>query len=191
MLIKRIFSALVNRPPPPRGPDDPPEGVSAESFASRHEISDVSVRGLYVFGAALVVSVLLVMLVVRTGLRRVEAWEERHDTARVGREPGATSLVREPVAATATRGPLLQVEPGVDLQNMLRDQAPGLNEYRWADRPAGTVRLPIERAMDLIAERGLPPVSPGKTMLQLQQERARPEARQGDDRGVLSKPAQP
>ena len=34
--------------------------------------------------------------------------------------------------------------------------------------------------MDLIAERGLPPVSPGKTAVQIQQERALPENRRDD-----------
>ena len=31
-----------------------------------------------------------------------------------------------------------------------------LNNYTWADQKAGKVRIPIERAMELIAERGLP-----------------------------------
>jgi len=31
-----------------------------------------------------------------------------------------------------------------------------LGTYGWVDQKAGTVRLPIERAMDLIANRGLP-----------------------------------
>ena len=31
-----------------------------------------------------------------------------------------------------------------------------LNSYGWVDEKAGMVRIPIERAMDLIAQRGLP-----------------------------------
>jgi len=31
-----------------------------------------------------------------------------------------------------------------------------LNSYGWVDEKAGVVRIPIERAMDLVAERGLP-----------------------------------
>lgn len=31
-----------------------------------------------------------------------------------------------------------------------------LNSYGWVDQPAGVVRIPIERAMELIAQRGLP-----------------------------------
>jgi hypothetical protein len=31
-----------------------------------------------------------------------------------------------------------------------------LDNYSWVDRSKGTVRIPIERAMELIAQRGLP-----------------------------------
>ena len=31
-----------------------------------------------------------------------------------------------------------------------------LNQYGWVDRSQGIVRIPIARAMDLIADRGLP-----------------------------------
>ena len=35
-------------------------------------------------------------------------------------------------------------------------QAKLLSSYGWVDREAGVVRIPIDRAMDLVAERGLP-----------------------------------
>ena len=31
-----------------------------------------------------------------------------------------------------------------------------LNSYGWVDQQAGVVRIPIDRAMDLLAQRGLP-----------------------------------
>ena len=37
------------------------------------------------------------------------------------------------------------------------------------------MRVPIDRAMDLVAERGLPPVSPGLTVEQIQAQRADPQ----------------
>lgn len=53
-----------------------------------------------------------------------------------------------------------------------------LNSYGWIDRNNGIIRIPIERAMDLVAQRGLPTRRPGsqdrsgKTPEQLVQERA-------------------
>ena len=35
-----------------------------------------------------------------------------------------------------------------------------LNSYGWVDEKAGTVSIPIERAMELVAERGLPVLPP-------------------------------
>ena len=74
-------------------------------------------------------------------------------------------LARAPHAA-----PSLQAPPGPNLLALAPDRPsePGnLEEFRameeailhgppaWADRNAGTVRIPIERAMELLLERGL------------------------------------
>jgi hypothetical protein len=41
--------------------------------------------------------------------------------------------------------------------NKIRGREDGLlNSYGWVDEKAGTVRIPIERAMDLLVQRGLP-----------------------------------
>jgi len=52
--------------------------------------------------------------------------------------------------------PQLEVsEPG----DLARDRAAEdklLTTYGWADKPSGTVRIPIERAIDMVAEQGLP-----------------------------------
>ncbi len=53
--------------------------------------------------------------------------------------------------------------------------AADLRGYGWVDRNKGVVSLPIDRAMDLVAQRGLPPVSPGITVEQMQQRRADPQ----------------
>ena len=38
-----------------------------------------------------------------------------------------------------------------------------LDHYTWIDESKGTVRIPIERAMELLAQRGLPVAPPAKT----------------------------
>lgn len=52
-------------------------------------------------------------------------------------------------------GPRLQVHPQADLAAMRAAEHDRLNSYSWADRPNGVVRIPIDRAMSLLAERGL------------------------------------
>jgi hypothetical protein len=43
----------------------------------------------------------------------------------------------------------------VDLQNYRDGQREQLESYGWVDKEGGVVRIPIERAMDLVIERGL------------------------------------
>ena len=56
--------------------------------------------------------------------------------------------------------PRLQVSPSVDLLRMREKEGAVLNSYGWVDSQAGVVRIPIDRAMDLIAQRGLPAQAP-------------------------------
>jgi hypothetical protein len=51
--------------------------------------------------------------------------------------------------------PRLQVDSQSDLNQMQARDREVLNSYAWIDRDTGVVRIPIERAMDLVAERGL------------------------------------
>jgi hypothetical protein len=52
--------------------------------------------------------------------------------------------------------PRIQANPAGDLK-MLRDKEDAiLTTYGWVDRPAGVVRVPIDVAMKLVIEQGLP-----------------------------------
>jgi hypothetical protein len=42
------------------------------------------------------------------------------------------------------------------MKELRQIEAPLLHSYEWIDKNAGSVRIPIERAIDLLAERGLP-----------------------------------
>jgi hypothetical protein len=59
--------------------------------------------------------------------------------------------------------PRLQTDDGnQDLANLHQREDLLLDHYSWIDQPQGKVRIPIERAMELIAQRGLP-VAPAAT----------------------------
>jgi hypothetical protein len=53
-------------------------------------------------------------------------------------------------------GPRLQTDPYRDLQELLGAENAILESYGWVDQEAGIARIPISRAMELLAERGLP-----------------------------------
>src|ERR1700723_3740293 len=52
--------------------------------------------------------------------------------------------------------PRLEETPMTDLQEMRAAEDQVLHSYGWSDQQNGIVRLPIDRAMELIAQRGLP-----------------------------------
>ncbi len=59
-------------------------------------------------------------------------------------------------------GPRLQPAPARDLDTYLRNQQEVLESYGWLDPEAGTVRVPVERALELVLEEGLPSVVPSE-----------------------------
>jgi len=57
---------------------------------------------------------------------------------------------------TLPPAPRLQVNPAEDLKAYQAKEDAILHSYGWADKSAGVVRIPIERAMDLSLQRGFP-----------------------------------
>lgn len=52
--------------------------------------------------------------------------------------------------------PQLEIDERHQLDQIRMQEEETLATYGWVDQKAGIVRIPIERAMDLIAQRGLP-----------------------------------
>jgi len=71
-----------------------------------------------------------------------------------------SSPAANPLASTYGRQlppePRLQTAPIKDLLQLHAAEDAVLGTYGWVDKPAGTVRIPIARAMELLAQRGVP-----------------------------------
>jgi hypothetical protein len=52
--------------------------------------------------------------------------------------------------------PRLQTAPYADLERLVAEQREVLDTYGWVDQKAGVVHIRIDRAMELLVERGLP-----------------------------------
>ena len=57
--------------------------------------------------------------------------------------------------------PRLEIDERGQLNGIRFNEDKTLYSYGWVDEKAGTVHIPIERAMDLLVQRGLPVRSPG------------------------------
>ena len=69
--------------------------------------------------------------------------------------------------------PRLIVDSGADLAKFRAQEDEELTNYGWINRRSNVVRLPIERAMELIVQRGLPSGGAVKSEYDLQVERSR------------------
>jgi len=52
--------------------------------------------------------------------------------------------------------PVLQANPAVDMQRFRAEEQRKVSTYGWVDERRGIVRVPVERAMEMVAQRGLP-----------------------------------
>jgi hypothetical protein len=57
---------------------------------------------------------------------------------------------------TATPAPALLVDEPTNLQLFRKQEEEALSTYGWIDKNAGTFRIPIDRAKELLLQRGLP-----------------------------------
>ena len=50
----------------------------------------------------------------------------------------------------------LQADPTADMVKYAKEEAAAISSYAWVDRANGVARIPVERALEIVAERGLP-----------------------------------
>jgi hypothetical protein len=118
---------------------------AAGESGMRYEKRDANIRGLICFAALLLVSLVFILL--------FSKWMFGYfaETQPLGPPTTPFENVR-----TLPPAPRLQVEPRHDLGDYRQSQSASLDSYGWVDRQNGVVRIPIDRAMDLLLERGLP-----------------------------------
>ena len=136
--------------------------TTAEPHRRDHERRDVDVFSLVALVVMLFLACVGVFLVVTIMMHYFKV----HEPATTA---GQASI---PIARTEEfPPPRLEVRPSASLAEFHAAEEVELNSYGWIDRNAGTVRIPIDRAMQLILERGLPDVGAGQTPLSLMQAR--------------------
>lgn len=59
-------------------------------------------------------------------------------------------------APRVTGAPALQAHPSLDMAILSAQMQRQIDRVEWVDREAGIVRMPVDRAMTLLARRGLP-----------------------------------
>jgi len=76
-------------------------------------------------------------------------------------ERGPLPSPRMYTSAPSVPQPRLQPNPAADYDAYHGSGQAALNSYGWVDQKAGIARIPIDKAMELVVERGLPWKMPG------------------------------
>jgi hypothetical protein len=149
---------------------DPKAHFDEASVREGFEVSDASTGGILWFLVALFISVGVFFVfcyvmgkVINTGLDRADGpvtkWNAPNQIA-PRREIESSPVLQQRQLAKLTQQfptPRLELDDGnTDLAELHEREDLLLNYYSWIDRGKGTVRIPIERAMEIIAQKGLP-----------------------------------
>ncbi len=117
-------------------------------MAVHYEKKDVNAKAVTWVGIAVGLVTIVVIVALVPFLRLLEVWRAEED-------PAPTALSRfEP--GRRPPEPRLQEEPFGDLAALRAEEDAVLGSYGWVSREAGVVRIPIDEAMRIVAERGLP-----------------------------------
>lgn len=115
------------------------------SAVAGHELTDAPVRPIVLVGGAIA---LITAVVFGLSIGVFRFFSER--PAEAPPNPMAAEAPQFPPA------PRIQVEPSIEYQQLRAQEDQILSTYGWVDRKAGTVRMPIDRAIDLQLQRGFP-----------------------------------
>lgn len=145
-----------------------------------HEEGDFNIRGIILFIIILVLSAILTMIAAYGLLVFFEWWEKNHEAKatpvqeqlnaeRNEAGPAAVKKGVKPVSDWYARAvdektidrtfatPRLQYDEEADMSLFLQTEITRLNST--GKDPDGSIHIPIDRAIDLLAQQGLPPVN--------------------------------
>jgi hypothetical protein len=130
----------------PHPPAPGPHLAAAEEFDR-----DLNVRAILWTTVGLLVTCLLAVVAMWGMFVGFDAFDRRHAEP----PPPMPEAARQP----APPEPRLQPAPPEDMAAMRAEEDARLRHAGWVDRAQGTVRLPIDVAIDVLAARGLPRVT--------------------------------
>jgi len=130
----------------------------ANNSGMEFEQQDLKPGGVYGFLTGLFVAAVLVALILWGFYDFMDRYER-------SQQPSQNPLVQPsrvetrqipPETIQKFPQPRLEKNERLEINDFLLKEEDTLDSYGWVDRKAGVVRIPIERAMQLIAQQGLP-----------------------------------
>ncbi len=129
-----------------KDPVQGPTPANSHHAGPGHERTDADTRKVLMFGVGLAVIIVAACLAMWVTF----AYLNVHQPP-TGPPPSPLATGRR-----LPSEPRLQVSETEDIGKVSADEDKALNSYGWVDKDGGVAHIPIERAVDLILERGIP-----------------------------------
>ena len=116
---------------------------------AQHEHTDIDPSVGYKFAVWLVVAMLMSVAIVYGTFYFFERQQKAADVT-MQKYPLAAGQVKQPPS------PNLQNQPFKDIYSLRKTEAEKQTSYGWVDKEGGIARIPIDRAMEVMLQRGFP-----------------------------------
>ncbi len=131
--------------------DARPQGRPLAQGTAGHEANTLRLRGLVIFAVALAGMTTLVLLGLALLMPIFSREEQQLEELAPPRFAGDTGEFP---------APKIQSDTASELTKMKKEDLTRLAEFGWIDRAAGIAHIPIDRAIDILAQNGLPATPP-------------------------------
>jgi len=155
------------------------------------ERQDLGAQPVFAFLISLAVGGVLVFLVVWGMYQFLDRRQRAHQPQQgpLARQAESDTRSVSPGEIARFPEPRLEQNERIEINDFRLKEEQTLNSYGWVDEKNGVVRIPIERAMNLVAQRGLPttpkagtvPLADANTATQPAGQARKPEKKQSSD----------
>lgn len=134
------------------------EALQHEHERPEFESEDWSPKAVYGFLAGLGLMCVLAYFIIWGVYGYLDAYQKNHQPAQNPLVTASSADTRKvtPVEVDNFPQPRLETDERGQIYKFRMDEEQKLHSYGWVDQNAGVMRIPIDRAMELIAARGLP-----------------------------------
>ncbi len=126
------------------------------------EREDLSTRGVFAFMIGLAIVGVVIYFIIAGMYTFLDKYERSQMATASPLDTSKGAMSRVVTQADMDKAfkdngaPMLEVNERGQFRDFLINQEKQLNSYGWVDEGAGVAHIPIERAMELIVQRGLP-----------------------------------
>jgi len=141
------------------------QGHPGHEVEFEHE--DLSTRGVFAFMVGLAVTGVIIYFIIVGMYSFLDNYERSQMTSASPLVTTKGAMSRVVTQADMDKvfkdngAPMLETDERGQFKDFLIRQEDQLNSYGWVDQKDGVAHIPIERAMELIVQRGLPVVPQG------------------------------